>query len=75
MQRGIGAQTHPLIKELLRRIEDNPADKTAKDMALMMFNTGASLNILIFLINLIIFLITLFSELIKLNYSMQVCHI
>jgi len=31
---------HPLIKELLRRIEDNPADKTAKDMALMMFNTA-----------------------------------
>jgi len=31
---------HPLIKELLRRVEDNPADKTAKDMALMMFNTA-----------------------------------
>merc|ERR1719233_2674574 len=24
---------HPLIKELLRRVEDNPADKTASDMA------------------------------------------
>ena len=31
---------HPLIKELLRRVEDNPADKTAKDMATMMFNTA-----------------------------------
>jgi len=31
---------HPLIKELLRRVEDNPADKTATDMALMMYNTA-----------------------------------
>jgi heat shock protein beta len=31
---------HPLIKELLRRVEDNPADNTAKDMALMMYNTA-----------------------------------
>jgi len=31
---------HPLIKELLRRVEDNPADQTAKDMALMMYNTA-----------------------------------
>merc|ERR1711963_532574 len=31
---------HPLIKELLRRVEDNPADEAAKDMALMMFNTA-----------------------------------
>merc|ERR1712121_66837 len=31
---------HPLIKELLRRVEDNPADQTAKDMAVMMFNTA-----------------------------------
>jgi len=31
---------HPLIKELLRRVEDNPADSTAKDMALMMYNTA-----------------------------------
>merc|ERR1712117_629933 len=31
---------HPLIKELLRRIEDNPADGSAKDMAIMMFNTA-----------------------------------
>ena len=29
---------HRLIKELLRRVENNPADKT--DMAVMMFNTG-----------------------------------
>merc|ERR1711864_59850 len=29
---------HPLIKELLRRVEDNPADKAAKDMAVMIFN-------------------------------------
>merc|ERR1712126_261476 len=31
---------HPLIKELLRRVEDNPEDKVAKDMAVMMFNTA-----------------------------------
>merc|ERR1719245_1775414 len=31
---------HPLIKELLRRVEDNPADQSAKDMATMMFNTA-----------------------------------
>eukprot|EP00096_Caligus_rogercresseyi_P001429 TRINITY_DN1228_c0_g1_i1.p1 TRINITY_DN1228_c0_g1~~TRINITY_DN1228_c0_g1_i1.p1 ORF type:complete len:813 (-),score=413.77 TRINITY_DN1228_c0_g1_i1:320-2758(-) len=31
---------HPLIKELLRRIEDNPQDAIAKEMALMMFNTA-----------------------------------
>jgi heat shock protein beta len=31
---------HPLIKELLRRVEDNPEDAVAKDMALMMFNTA-----------------------------------
>jgi len=31
---------HPLVKELLRRIEDNPGDAVAKDMALMMFNTA-----------------------------------
>merc|ERR1712212_1157414 len=31
---------HPLVKELLRRVEDNPADATAKDMALMMYNTA-----------------------------------
>ena len=36
---------HPLIKELLRRVEDNPADKTAKDMAVLMFNTGEFRNI------------------------------
>jgi len=31
---------HPLIKELLRRVEDNPEDQTAKDMALMLYNTA-----------------------------------
>jgi len=31
---------HPLIKELLRRVEDNPADKTAAEMAVMMYNTA-----------------------------------
>merc|ERR1711936_790532 len=31
---------HPLIKELLRRVEDNPGDESAKDMATMMFNTA-----------------------------------
>merc|ERR1712088_1007129 len=31
---------HPLIKELLRRIEDNPDDSVAKEMSVMMFNTA-----------------------------------
>merc|ERR1711894_851857 len=31
---------HPLIKELLRRVEDNPDDSVAKDMSLMMFNSA-----------------------------------
>merc|ERR1711953_327250 len=31
---------HPLIKELRRRVEDNPADPVAKDIAVMMFNTA-----------------------------------
>merc|ERR1712183_60234 len=31
---------HPLIKELLRRVEDNPADKIAAEMAVMMYNTA-----------------------------------
>merc|ERR1712200_290925 len=35
-----GNPRHPLIKELLRRIEDNPADDTATDMALMLYNTA-----------------------------------
>ena len=38
---------HPLIKELLRRVEDNAEDQTAKDMAMMM----ATLIILIININ------------------------
>ena len=29
---------HPLIKELLRRVEDNPEDNAAKEMAVMMFH-------------------------------------
>lgn len=32
--------SHPLIKELSRRVEDNPEDPVAKDMALMMYNTA-----------------------------------
>ncbi|XP_069675005.1 endoplasmin [Periplaneta americana] len=31
---------HPLIKELLRRVEDDPSDATAKDIAVMMFRTA-----------------------------------
>merc|ERR1711937_521318 len=31
---------HPIVKELLRRVEDNPADPTAKDITVMMFNTA-----------------------------------
>merc|ERR1712241_1068381 len=31
---------HPLIKELLRRVEDSSEDPVAKDMALMMYNTA-----------------------------------
>lgn len=33
---------HPLIKELLRRVQDNPSDPSAKDIAVMMFRTGMS---------------------------------
>jgi heat shock protein beta len=33
---------HPLIKELLRRVQDNTSDPTAKDIAVMMFQTGMS---------------------------------
>jgi Molecular chaperone, HSP90 family len=33
---------HPLIKELLRRVQDDTSDPTAKDMAVMMFRTGMS---------------------------------
>lgn len=31
---------HPLIKELLKRVSEDPEDPTAKDMALMMFRTA-----------------------------------
>nr|XP_053657184.1 endoplasmin-like [Cherax quadricarinatus] len=31
---------HPLIKELLKRIEDDPADATAKNIATMMYHTA-----------------------------------
>lgn len=31
---------HPLIRELLRRVNDDPSDRTAKDMALMLFRTA-----------------------------------
>uniref|UniRef100_T1P827 Heat shock protein 83 n=1 Tax=Musca domestica TaxID=7370 RepID=T1P827_MUSDO len=31
---------HPLIRELLRRVETDEADETAKDMAVMMFRTA-----------------------------------
>jgi len=31
---------HPIIKELLRRVEVDPEDATAKEMALMMFQTA-----------------------------------
>lgn len=31
---------HPLIKELLRRTQTDPADQTAKDIAVMMFRTA-----------------------------------
>merc|ERR1711902_471238 len=33
---------HPLIKELLRRVEDNPADTSAKEMAIVMFHLVTS---------------------------------
>lgn len=33
---------HPLIKELLRRVQDDASDPTAKDIAVMMFRTGMS---------------------------------
>lgn len=31
---------HPLIKELLRRVEANAEDPVSKGMAMMMFQTG-----------------------------------
>lgn len=31
---------HPLVKELLRRVKDDPADPVAKETALMMFRTA-----------------------------------
>jgi len=31
---------HPLMRELLKRVNDDPSDPTAKDMALMMFRTA-----------------------------------
>lgn len=46
---------HPLIKEMNRRVADNPDDETAKQIALMMFRTGQYW----------IFTLQLFDELIK----------
>lgn len=31
---------HPLVKDLLRRVQDDPDDQKAKDIALMLFRTG-----------------------------------
>ena len=31
---------HPLIKDLLRRVRDDPDDQKAKDIAVMLFRTG-----------------------------------
>ncbi|XP_071525720.1 endoplasmin homolog isoform X2 [Panulirus ornatus] len=31
---------HPLVKELLKRVEDNPADDKAKNIAVMMYHTA-----------------------------------
>lgn len=31
---------HPLIRELLKRVNDDPSDRTAKDIALMLFKTA-----------------------------------
>lgn len=31
---------HPIIKDLLRRVKDDPEDSAAKDIALMMYRTG-----------------------------------
>lgn len=33
---------HPIIKDLLRRVKDDPEDEKAKEIALMMFRTGNS---------------------------------
>lgn len=35
---------HPLIKELLKRVEANPEDPVSKNMAMMMFQTGKLFN-------------------------------
>lgn len=31
---------HPIVKDLLRRVKDDPQDAKAKEIALMMFRTG-----------------------------------
>lgn len=31
---------HPLMKDLLRRVKDDPDDQKAKDIAVMLFRTG-----------------------------------
>lgn len=40
---------HPLIKELLRRVNDNPDDAKAKEIAVMMFRTATLRYDLLFL--------------------------
>lgn len=46
---------HPLIKELLRRVEANPEDPVSKGMAMMMFQTGTVFELIIFAICYLIF--------------------
>jgi len=38
---------HPLMKELLRRVEEDPEDPVSKNMALMMFQTGKYLQLIV----------------------------
>ncbi len=35
---------HPLIKELLKRVEADPEDRISKGMAMMMFQTGNDID-------------------------------
>lgn len=40
---------HPLIRELYRRVKDDPEDVKAKEIATMMFQTGTNQYILFYL--------------------------
>lgn len=47
---------HPLIKDLLRRVQDDADDQKAKDIAIMLFRTGNKYIICTFFIILLCFI-------------------